>query len=373
MEQFSVDDRPLKFSELYGQTLIVKGLTERFKSGKIPKAFLLRGLYGTGKTTVAQIIAMTLNCTDLQSGDPCGKCSSCRSIMTEAFDDGTIRLDAGSAGKKDDVNDILLNVDVSPFHDKNRIIIIEEADGLTAGAKKALLKVLESPTKNIYFILLSMKATGFEPAIVSRCQVYDFKPFTPSEIMLALQTTLKKKSLWGIPEIPKDFYLQTLRIISETSQGSMRNAMQLLDKCINEKLYDPQDVRNSLHTVDSTTVYECLKDALTLKKDFFEKVRNLDLVQFYDSAYTMLVEAAEYWTTNELRSEYSSEAQVSGLSKEGNLWKLKEVFDTIFSSSPYMREQFILSQFTTYFMNNQILVVKPILSEQKSVKRIYED
>lgn len=366
MEQFSIDDRPLKFSEMYGQAPIVKGLTERFKSGKIPKAFLLRGLYGTGKTTVAQIIAMTLNCRDLQNGDPCGQCSSCRSIMTEAFDDGTIRLDAGASGKKDDVNDILQNVDISPFHDKNRIIIIEEADGLTAGAKKALLKVLESPTKNIYFILLSMKNSGFEPAIVSRCQVYEFKPFTPSEIMMAMQASLKKKNLWGIPEIPKEFYLQTLRILSETAQGSMRNAIRDLDKCINEKLFDPVEVRNSLHTVDSTTIADCLQSALKVDATFFEKIRSLDLVQFYDSAYSMIVEAAEYSITKTLRSEYSSEAQVSALSKEKNIWSLKEVFDTILSSSPYMREQFIMSQFTTYFTKNTIKKVVRVYDEDKS-------
>lgn len=369
MEQFSIDDRPLKLSEFYGQVPIVKGLTERFKSGKIPKAFILRGLYGTGKTTIAQIIAMTINCTDLENGEPCGKCSSCRSIISESFDDGTIRLDAGATGKKDDVNDILLNVDISPFHDKNRIIIIEEADGLSAGAKAALLKVLESPVKNVHFILLSMKNSGFSPAILSRCQVYDFKPYTPAEIMVSLQSSLKKKNLWASPDIPKEFYLQTLRIISESAQGSMRNAVRDLDKCINEKLFNPADFRSSTHSVDSTTVFECLQLALTCNKDFFEKIRDLDLVQFYDSAYAMTVEAAEYSITKTLRSEYSSEAQISGLAKESNIYLLKAVFDIIFSSSTYMREQFIMSQFINYYMTCKNSNTVP----KKVVTRIYED
>ena len=151
--QLSIRLRPRTLDEVYGQSTVVKALKKRIMNQDIPNAMLLKGMTGTGKTTVAQIIAMALNCTDnnTPSRSPCGKCASCRSIMEEKFDRNTVRLDGG-ASSKSDVLDFARLVEGAPFYDRNKVFIIEETDQLSTAAKNSLLKILEKPMKNVFFI-----------------------------------------------------------------------------------------------------------------------------------------------------------------------------------------------------------------------------
>lgn len=347
MEQLSISLRPTKLSELFGQDIIVKGLTQRFLSNKIPKAFLLRGPYGTGKTTVSEIIAMTINCSNKNGIDPCCNCSSCKKILEERYDDEIIYLDAGKTGKKDDVNEILESVDITPFSSLNRIFIIEEADSLTKAAKDSLYKVLESKQDRIYFIFLSMGTGSFNSALLSRMQIYDFQPFSVSEIMTALQNTLKKLGIWGNSDIPKEFFLDTLRGIAESSNGSMRQAIQLLDKCINEKLYSLSEIRKAVTITDVITIKKSLLDLLDNKKSAIPDMFNLDITGVFNYSYSVLLDAYVYSISGHTENPYY-EKEVAELSTHGRLKDLLKIFDEIFEKSSYLRKEYILSKLAQF-------------------------
>jgi DNA polymerase-3 subunit gamma/tau len=350
--QLSIELRPRTLSRVYGQPAVVKQLEKRAIDGNWPTAMLLKGMTGTGKTTVAQIIAMMINCSSSIKidGEPCGKCPSCRSIIEERFDRDTVRLDGGAASKGD-VVDFAHLADASPMYDRNNIFIIEEVDQLSAGAKNALLKLIEKPIKNTYFILLSMMNTGLSPAIQSRCQVFNFRPFTTKDIMLALQVDMKNVGLWEKPGIPTSFYLEVIPAIADSSQGSLRSAIQLLESCITGEFWTVEELRGNLGIVSASSVNEMLFQLLDLKKEFFSSFEGVDTQEFFNLSYTILSNAAVYRITKEAKNEYFAE-QTKALSEHKNLMEVLKLFDNI-QSLPYLKKSYMISQFTQFFINKK--------------------
>lgn len=353
--QLSIELRPRKLDEVFGQDHIVKALKKRTLTGDWPNAILLKGMTGTGKTSVAQIIAMTLNCANnmfydvakgVSFGDPCGKCPSCLSIMEERFDRDTHRLD-GAASSKDDVIDFSTLADVSPMYDKNSIFIIEESDQLSPKAKNALLKLLEKPLKNTLFILLSMVPMGIPMSLQSRCQPFNFRPFTRKDVMMALREMLIRIGKWDSPDIPKTFYTEVIPVISDVSQGSLRSAVQYMEMCLSSDIFTEKDVRKELGVVSAAAVFEMLVSLLQLKKEFFEQFESVDIQEFFNLAYTILTSAAAYRISEHVKNEYFEE-QTKALNKESNMVSLLTVFDD-FATLPYLKKNYMISKFCHYF------------------------
>ncbi len=262
--------RPDNFIDVKGQEHIVTTLKNQIKASRIGHAYLFCGTRGTGKTTIAKILAKAVNCRDLQDGSPCGECPSCRAITTGASMD-VIEIDAASNNGVDNIREIKENVQYPPTDGKYKVYIIDEVHMLSIGAFNALLKTLEEPPSYVIFILATTESHKIPITILSRCQRYDFKRITVDVIASRLQELIEKE---GIPAEEK-----AIRYVAKAADGSMRDALSLLDQCIafylgQELTYD--HVLEVLGAVD-TEIFSILL-RLILVSDVTGALRKLDEV-----------------------------------------------------------------------------------------------
>ena len=193
------------------------------KAGRINHAYLFTGSRGTGKTTCAKILAKAVNCLDLKDGDPCGVCENCKGI-----DDGSIldvvEMDAASNRGIDDIRDIIDEAQFRPARAKYRVYIVDEVHMLTDQAFNALLKILEEPPEHVIFILATTEVHKLLPTILSRCQRFDFHRIPPEEIVKRLKYVIEREDA----SIDDD----AARLIAALSDGAMRDALSLTDRCL---------------------------------------------------------------------------------------------------------------------------------------------
>ncbi len=215
--------RPDTFSDVKGQEHIVTTLINQMKADRIGHAYLFCGTRGTGKTTVAKILAKAVNCEHPIDGSPCNQCAVCRSII-----DGTsmnvIEIDAASNNGVDNIREIREEVAYRPTQGKYKVYIIDEVHMLSTGAFNALLKTLEEPPSYVIFILATTEVHKIPITILSRCQRYDFKRITIDTIAARL------KELTDIEQVEVEE--KAIRYIAKAADGSMRDALSLLDQCI---------------------------------------------------------------------------------------------------------------------------------------------
>lgn len=215
--------RPLCFEDVKGQEHIVKTLKNQIKGDRIGHAYLFTGTRGTGKTTVAKILARAVNCEAPVDGSPCGECASCKNILSGAGMN-VIEMDAASNNGVDDVRDIVEDISYSPAQGKYKVYIIDEVHMLSTSAFNALLKTLEEPPSYVIFILATTEVHKIPITILSRCQRYDFRRISIETITGRLQELMEKEHL-QVQE-------RALRYIAKTADGSMRDALSLLERCI---------------------------------------------------------------------------------------------------------------------------------------------
>lgn len=215
--------RPQNFEDVKGQDHIVTTLTNQIKSQRIGHAYLFCGTRGTGKTTVAKIFAKAVNCENPKDGSPCGECPLCKAIASGASMN-VIEIDAASNNGVDNIREIVDEVSYSPAEGKYKVYIIDEVHMLSIGAFNALLKTLEEPPSYVIFILATTEVHKLPITILSRCQRYDFKRITIDTISDRLRELMQAEEV----EIED----KALRYIAKTADGSMRDALSLLDQCI---------------------------------------------------------------------------------------------------------------------------------------------
>ena len=215
--------RPAEFSEVKGQEHIVTTLQNQIKANRIGHAYLFCGTRGTGKTSIAKIFAKAVNCESPVDGSPCGECPTCKSIAA-GTSMNVIEIDAASNNGVDNIREIRENVAYSPTEGKYKVYIIDEVHMLSIGAFNALLKTLEEPPEYVIFILATTEAHKIPITILSRCQRYDFKRITAETICARLRDLMDKEAV----EVEE----KALRYIAKAADGSMRDALSLLDQCI---------------------------------------------------------------------------------------------------------------------------------------------
>ncbi len=215
--------RPQEFSDVKGQDHIVTTLQNQINADRIGHAYLFCGTRGTGKTSVAKIFARAVNCLHPVNGSPCGECEICRSIAAGSSMN-VIEIDAASNNGVDNIREIREEVAYAPTEGRFKVYIIDEVHMLSPGAFNALLKTLEEPPEYVIFILATTEVHKIPVTILSRCQRYDFHRISLDTITLRLQELLEKE---GIQAEEK-----AVRYIAKAADGSMRDALSLLDQCI---------------------------------------------------------------------------------------------------------------------------------------------
>ena len=260
--------RPQTFDQVKGQDHIITTLKNQVEQNRLGHAYLFCGTRGTGKTTVAKILARTVNCEHPVHGEPCGECETCKSI-TEGSSLNVIEIDAASNNGVENIREIKEQVRYSPATGKYKVYIIDEVHMLSIGAFNALLKTLEEPPEYVIFILATTEVHKIPITILSRCQRYDFHRITSETIKQQLIDLTKQEQV--------EAEEKALEYIARMADGSMRDALSLLDQCIafnlGKKLtYDA--TLEVLGTVD-VQVYSNLLD-LILKSDV---AKVMDLIE----------------------------------------------------------------------------------------------
>ncbi|MDD3171270.1 MAG: DNA polymerase III subunit gamma/tau [Bacilli bacterium] len=237
--------RPQKFSEVIGQEVIVRTLQNSIATGKITHAYLFSGPRGTGKTTVARILAKALNCEEGPTSEPCGKCVSCREIA-DGNNPDVIEIDGASNTGVDDIREIREKVKFLPGGSKYKIYIIDEVHMLSQSAFNALLKTLEEPPKHVIFILATTEPHKVLPTILSRCQRYDFKSLTVNEIVGLITRVAEEEDI----KITNEAKIA----IAESAEGGMRDALSYFDQAIS--LSDDKITIEEINSVTGNLSYD---------------------------------------------------------------------------------------------------------------------
>lgn len=214
--------RPVSFEEVKGQDHIVRTLKNQIMSGRIGHAYLFCGTRGTGKTSIAKIFARAVNCEHPVEGSPCGNCGQCRQIGAGASLN-VVEIDAASNNGVENIRELREQVQYPPTEGRYRVYIIDEVHMLSIGAFNALLKTLEEPPEYVIFILATTEAHKIPITILSRCQRYDFKRIAADTIADRLRELTKAEQIQA--QEP------ALRYVAKMADGSMRDALSLLDQC----------------------------------------------------------------------------------------------------------------------------------------------
>ena len=263
--------RSTDFDEIKGQDHITKLLKNAVKSNQISQAYLFVGSRGTGKTSTARILAKAVNCKNpKKDGNPCNECEYCTSISSGRFLD-LIEIDAASNRGIDQIRELKEKIEFSPSEGKFKVYIIDEVHMLTTEAFNALLKTLEEPPAHVIFILATTDVHKLPPTILSRCQRYDFRLGTESEIRELIKNITKKEKI--------NIHDDALNIVVQNAKGSYRDALSILDV-----VYTGQDERKSEITLEEVRKILGLPDfnsVITLLKNLVDGNGNkaLDIIE----------------------------------------------------------------------------------------------
>ncbi len=217
--------RPKKFSEIVGQDHIIQTLKNQIKSGRVGHAYLLTGGRGTGKTSTAKILARAINCLNPQDGEPCNECEICKASLDGTLTD-VVEMDAASNNSVEDIRSIKEKINFLPTLAKYRVYIIDEVHMLSTGAFNALLKTLEEPPEHVKFILATTEPQKLLATILSRCQRFDFKKISNSDLIKRMKIVCEESNI--------QITDTALNLIATLSEGAARDALSILERCMQD-------------------------------------------------------------------------------------------------------------------------------------------
>lgn len=347
--------RPDNFEDVKGQQHIVTTLKNQIEADRKGHAYLLCGTRGTGKTTIAKIFAKAVNCTDIQAGNPCGKCDMCKSIAA-GTSMNVIEIDAASNNGVDNIRELVDEVSYSPAEGKYKVYIIDEVHMLSIGAFNALLKTLEEPPSYVIFILATTESHKIPITILSRCQRYDFKRITIQTITERLQELIE------IEEVQVEE--KGLRYIAKAADGSMRDALSLLDQCIAfhfGKMLTYENVLDVLGAVDTEVFGQLLLGVCN--KDIIGLIELLEEIIMQGREITQFVSEFTWYLRNLLLIKSSDNIEEVIDASPENILRLKEEAEHIDRNAimRYIRIFSELSGQIKYSAQKRILVEMAII------------
>ncbi|MEQ1743171.1 MAG: DNA polymerase III subunit gamma/tau [Candidatus Nitrotoga sp.] len=247
--------RPKIFAQLAGQKHVVQALSNALTQNRLHHAYLFTGTRGVGKTTIARIFAKSLNCISGVTATPCGICSACTEIDSGRFVD-LIELDAASNTGIDNMREVLDNAQYLPTLGRYKVYLIDEVHMLSKAAFNSMLKTLEEPPAHVKFILATTDPQKIPVTVLSRCLQFNLKQLPPALIVTHLENVLGQEDI--------TFEIAALILLARAAQGSMRDALSLLDQAIaySDSRIDEAMVRNMLGAIDQSYLYDVLQALL---------------------------------------------------------------------------------------------------------------
>ena len=283
--------RPQNFQEIVGQEHVVQALVNGLENNRLHHAFLFTGTRGVGKTTLARVLAKSLNCLEGVSGTPCGVCTHCEEIKSGEFID-LIEVDAASRTGVDDTRALLENVHYSPSKGRYKIYLIDEVHMFSKSSFNALLKTLEEPPEHVKFLLATTEPDKLPITVLSRCLQFNLKRLTQKQISDHLVSLLVKENV--------NYDDKAIALISRVADGSMRDSLSLMDQSLafgaGQVTYD--EIRNMLGTVEHSHVTELMKligegshEGVVAKLEWLHEM-SIDYVQVLEELCLLLHEVA---------------------------------------------------------------------------------
>lgn len=356
VSQYSLKFRPLYFRDVYGQDATVKALRKRVLANDFPQAICLRGPFGCGKTSLALIMAAAMM-SHTEDGEPDWNCPDNKSILNQTFDRDVMLLDASRWSGKDAMLEFTQSISTRPLYSKSgiRVCIIEEADQASSAAMLSLLKILESPKPFNKFILCSMEDKGVPKSVLSRCQCYNINSIGMGSIMYNLKHIMEETGDWGNEKIPQEFKLEGLATIANAANGSMRVAVQYLEKCIVNEAYTKPEIMNLLEVVDESAVWEMMDSLLKGEKDetvlrsIIGMKTGEQVMHFYQYCIMMLGEAVLY---KETKVAYDEQCEPR-LKKLASYPELERLFYCLTlhpqMNKPYLRTSDVVAALASFY------------------------
>ena len=360
--------RPERFEDVKGQDHIVTTLRNQIEADRIGHAYLFCGTRGTGKTTIAKIFAKAVNCEHPVDGSPCGECRSCRAIAAASMN--VIEIDAASNNGVDNIREIVDEVSYSPAEGRFKVYIIDEVHMLSIGAFNALLKTLEEPPSYVIFILATTEVHKIPVTILSRCQRYDFKRITIDTITGRLRELMVQEQ--------QQVEEKALRYVAKAADGSMRDALSLLDQCIafhygKELTYDM--VLDVLGAVD-TEVFSRLLRAV-LDRSVTDCIGILEEIVMQGRELTQFVSDFAWYLRNLLLIKTSDEGAIEDVIdvSSDNLVRLKEEAEMAQPDAimRYIRELSELSGRIRYAGQKRILIEMALIKLCRPQMEVSQD
>jgi len=346
---YSLEKRPKTLSEMIGHNTIISEFKNRSKTFNFPQVMLFVGKPGAGKNTIAYIIAKLINCEQPEKRDsyyePCNKCKSCIDINNESFSRDSKYIDCTDYKSKD-VEHLKKLSFLSSMYDKAKIFILDEFQSLgNKDTKSKTNTLLEKPRKNVYFILCAREHKNIPPDLLQRCQIYNFYPISSKEIAEYLC-----KIAIDIEDIDDIFFEEGILTIAENSNGSVRQALQFLERCIEGRIFNSQEIEDQLGFISQEKEMNILYSLLNTKKEGIWDLYNLkDLESFYFKSKKILIGAIMYKFTNKTDQKWK-EQNAKIVSQNINLFKLIECynFDYYFNADQF------LYKVLEYYNNNYV-------------------
>ena len=336
--------RPNSFETVVGQRHIIQTLRNAIKQKKMSHAYLFCGPRGTGKTTVAKLLAKSVNCINVEQA-PCNQCEHCLTIQNGTHPD-VIEIDAASNNGVDEIRDLIEKVKYAPLQGKYKVYIVDEVHMLSQGAFNALLKTLEEPPAHVIFILATTEPHKVLPTIISRCQRYDFVRVNRFDIQMRIEEVLKAEKI--------EYEEEAVRLISQLADGGVRDALSILEQCIaysgqNLNAQHVNDIYGIATTQDKLKLLNAVIDndvTVLMQEIDYVTGKNIDIRRLTNDLMELLKESVVYsFTKDKSLLNKLTEEEVKSLNRLSAPVGLKMIEDLMETLEKYRSASNLLSYF----------------------------